>query len=102
MSGTADAFAPPKRAHFSNSTAAKAQTATATMRSQAAAEIGAEWKNSFMNGAYVKSERSIGAILGALVFQLAIESVSGIDGQPYNSGANARVGLCFRGGYAFW
>ena len=39
---------------------------------------------------------------GSVLLQLTIESVSGIAGDPYNSGAQARLGLCFRGGYAMW
>lgn len=47
-------------------------------------------------------ERSFGAFLGDIVFQMSIESVSGIAEEPYNSSVQARVGLALRAGWSRW
>ena len=47
-------------------------------------------------------ERNIQSFLVGLLFQLTLESVSGLEGDPYNSGLQARMGLSLRGGYALW
>jgi hypothetical protein len=47
-------------------------------------------------------ERSIGKVLAGFLLQFALESVSGIAEQPYNSSVQARLGLCLRAGYAGW
>lgn len=44
----------PKRIHFSNSTAANAITATATIRDHESASMREEWNSTFITGAYVK------------------------------------------------
>ncbi len=47
-------------------------------------------------------ERNIGAFLTGFLVQLTVESVSGIEDEPYNSSLQARMSFCLRAGWAGW
>ncbi|NUQ74793.1 MAG: PEGA domain-containing protein [Polyangiaceae bacterium] len=47
-------------------------------------------------------ERSIGRLLLGAVFNVFVDAVSGIEGEPYNKSYNVRLGAALRIGYANW
>jgi hypothetical protein len=52
--------------------------------------------------AEVGYERSIGNLILGGIFNVFVDAVGGIDGEPYDEASNVRLGVAFRVGYSLW